>query len=98
MVYPGARRKELEASSSTRLRCSGVAHLPSGDCREGPLGYRALVIVSTSGSATGAFGKNIFAEKTPRSSSPHFAEWMDCGQSRSQAQCVLDSERFRRKI
>jgi len=40
------------------------------------LGYRALVIVSTSRSATRAFGKNVIAEKTPRPSSPHAAEWV----------------------
>src|SRR6266404_7565230 len=79
MVHPGARREELEASSSTRLRCRGAAHLPSGDCRERPLGNRALVIVSTSGSATGAFRKNVIAEKTPRPSRPHLTECVAAG-------------------
>src|ERR1700688_1048584 len=71
MVHPGARWKELEASSSARLRRSRTPHLPPGDCWERPLGDRALVIVSTSGPATGPFGKNAFAEKTPRPSWPH---------------------------
>jgi hypothetical protein len=76
MVRPAARWKELEASSSARLRRSGTPHLPSGDCRERSLGDRALVIVSISSSATGAFGKNVMAEETPRPSSPHLAEWV----------------------
>src|SRR5260370_36964741 len=75
MVHPGAGRKELEASSSARLRCSGAAHLPSSDCRERPLGGRALAIVFVSCSASGASGKNVIAEKTPRPSSPYLAEW-----------------------
>jgi hypothetical protein len=40
------------------------------------LGDRALVIISTSRSATGAFGKNIIAEKRPKPFSPHLAEWV----------------------
>src|SRR6266403_5219667 len=79
MVRPAARWKELEASSSTRLRCHGAAHLPPGDCRERPLGNRALVIVSTSGPATGALRKNVIAEKTPRPSRPHLTECFAAG-------------------
>src|SRR6266446_9883886 len=79
MVRPAARWKELEAPSSARLRCSGAPHLPSGDCRERPLGYRALAIVAVSCSATGAFGKNIIAEKTPRLFWPHLAECVAAG-------------------
>src|SRR6266403_5769338 len=76
MVRPAARWKELEASSSTRLRCHGAAHLPSSNCRERPLGDSALAIVFASCSARRASGKNVIAEKTRRRSSPYLAEWL----------------------
>src|SRR6267378_3820745 len=79
MVHPPSRWKELEASSSARLRCSGAAHLPSSNCRERSLGDRALAVVLASYSARRASGKNVIAEKTPRRSSPYLAEWVAPG-------------------